>query len=458
MVSVHAIILAAGKGTRMRSEKPKVALPLAGEGMIRHVMRVACALSDHQTVVIGHGREAVEGLLDDSVSTVVQAEQLGTGHAVSCGMKEVDDQSIVLVMYGDMPLIRTDDLQPLIDAACAGRYALLTAELEQPTRFGRIVRDDHGSIQRIVEFKDCDAAQREIREVNTGFSAAPASLLRRYLPQLSNQNAQSEYYLTDLVELALTDGAAVEAIVTGNQQTTLGANDRVELAELDRLFQQRRIQELMLEGLGVHDPRRLQVRGELQHGSDCELACDVLIEGVVKLGNRVRVEQGAILRDCAIGDDSVVNAYSVVESATLGASVAVGPFARLRPGTVLADQVRIGNFVETKNAQFGLGSKAGHLSYVGDAAIGCEVNIGAGTITCNYDGANKHRTEIGNRVFVGSNTALVAPISIGDDATIGAGSTLTKSLDSGVLAVSRARATVFRDWQRPVKSPKTTKD
>lgn len=450
---LSVVILAAGEGSRMRSRLPKVLHPLAGRPLLGHVIDAARALAARRIVVVhGHGGDRVqEAFPDTDLGWAEQAEQLGTGHAVAQALPLLGVDETVLILYGDVPLIAPETLERLL-AACAGNHlALLTVELDDPAGYGRILRDTGGNVTGIVEEKDATPEQRAIREVNTGIMALPAGLLGLWLPRLGNDNAQGEYYLTDLIAMAVEEGVAVQVGGPAAVEEVLGVNTRAQLARLERAFQRRQAEALMAAGVTLLDPARFDVRGKLTAGRDVVIDVNVVIEGEVELGEGVYVGPGCVLRDCVIGEGVEIRAHSVIESAAVGAGSRVGPFARLRPGAELAAGVHVGNFVEIKQSRVGEGSKINHLAYVGDSDIGRGVNIGAGTITCNYDGAHKHRTVIGDRVFVGSDTQLVAPVSVGDDATIGAGSTITRDVPPGGLTLSRAPQRTVSGWKRPVK-------
>lgn len=452
-MKIDAIVLAAGQGTRMRSSLPKVLHSLAGKAMLGHVISAARALPDSQLhLVIGHGADQVKALDSGSdINWAIQAEQLGTGHAVQQAEPGLREEAIALVLYGDVPLIQPDTLHRLCSTASANKLALLTVTLAQATGYGRIVRDATGSVQAIVEQKDANAEQLNINEVNTGFMAMPVTLLRRWLPLLSNKNAQQEYYLTDLVALAVAEGIEVAAQQAESEQEVQGVNDRLQLATLERGYQQSQAETFLKAGLYIADPTRFDLRGELHHGSDSSIDVNCVFEGKVSIGSNVSIGPNCVISDTYIADGAVIKANSVLESAEVGPGAIVGPFARLRPGARLASAARVGNFVEIKNTQLGAGSKVNHLAYVGDAEVGEHCNIGAGTITCNYDGANKHKTTMGNNVFVGSNSTLVAPLEMKDDAFVGAGSTVTKTVASDELAVARAKQRNIKGWQRPSK-------
>ncbi|MFP4245136.1 MAG: bifunctional UDP-N-acetylglucosamine diphosphorylase/glucosamine-1-phosphate N-acetyltransferase GlmU [Ectothiorhodospira sp.] len=447
------IILAAGQGTRMRSRHPKVLHPLGGRPLLAHVIDTARALApDRILVVHGHGGGAVRSALADApVTWVEQREQLGTGHAVAQALPEAGPQDRILVLYGDVPLVGVEALKALLDALEGHDLAIQSMRLADPAGYGRILRDTAGRPLGIVEQKDATAAQRAIDEVNTGFLAARGERLAPWLRQVDRNNAQGEYYLTDCLALAVSEGAAVTAVMTGDPEQFMGVNDRVQLARLERIHQRRRAEALMRAGVTVLDPARLDIRGHVEAARDVVLDVNVVLEGEVTLEEGVRVGPHCCLRDCHIGADAVIQAHSVLEGARVGPGARIGPFARLRPGAVLEAEVHVGNFVEVKQSRVGEGSKINHLSYVGDARVGRGVNIGAGTITCNYDGAAKHRTVIGDRAFIGSNTALVAPVTVGEDATIGAGSVIRHDAPAGRLTLSRAGQQTREDWQRPVK-------
>jgi bifunctional UDP-N-acetylglucosamine pyrophosphorylase / glucosamine-1-phosphate N-acetyltransferase len=455
-MTLHVVILAAGQGTRMKSALPKVLQPLAGRPLLAHVMGRALGLGAHAThVVYGHGGDAVPAAFPDAeVNWVLQAERLGTGHAVAQAMPAIPDDATVLVLYGDVPLIEAATLRPLVEAALSGKVALLGVKLDDPTGYGRILRDAGGRVVRIVEQKDASPAELAVTEVNTGILAAPAGRLRAWLGGLSNANAQGEYYLTDVIEAAVSDGVAVEGALAPTVAEVLGINDRAQLAAMERTLQARIAGELMAAGVTLVDPARIDVRGRLECGPDVVIDVNAVFEGVVELGEGVTLGPNVLIRNSRLGAGCTVLANTLIEDAEIGPGCELGPYARLRPGNELAAGVKIGNFVEVKKSRIGPGSKVNHLSYVGDAEIGTRVNVGAGTITCNYDGANKHRTVIGDGAFIGSNTALVAPVEVGADATIGAGSTISKDAPAGELTVARGRQVTVRGWKRPVKKPK----
>jgi len=450
---VSVIILAAGQGKRMRSDLPKVLQPLAGRPLLGHVLVAARALAaDAIHVVHGHGGETVRAAFPgEPVQWVLQAEQHGTGHAVQQALPHVPDDHQVLVLYGDVPLIDVTTLRALIEGAGERTLRLLSVELADATGYGRVLRDKAGNVYRIVEQKDANRKELAVCEANTGVMVAPAGALKRWVGSLSNANAQGEYYLTDVIALAARDGFAVEAMKAPTVTEVLGVNDRLQLAELEAAYRLLRARELMTAGALVIDPARLDVRGEVTLGRDVVLDVNVILEGAVTLGDRVRVGAGCVLKDVTIASDTVVHPYSVLERAMVGEHCVIGPYARLRPGTTLEREVHIGNFVELKNSTVGAGSKANHLSYLGDTVVGERANVGAGTITCNYDGANKWPTEIGDGAFIGSGSMLVAPVRIGANAVIGAGSTITKDAPPGALTLERSRQTSIPDWKTPAK-------
>jgi len=453
IMSLSIIILAAGQGTRMRSALPKVLHPLGGSPLLEHVIRTARELNPGRiAVVYGHGGEQVrEKLAEASVDWVLQDKQLGTGHAVDQAMPSVNDDDTVLVLYGDVPLIQTGTLSALVEKANAGQLAVLTAALDNPQGYGRMLRDDKGNLVGIVEQKDASEEQLAIREINSGFLAAPAGRLRSWLQRLDNSNAQGEYYLTDVIAMAAADGVAVESAGAAYEYEILGVNDRVQLAQLERIWQRCQAESLMRNGVTLADPARLDIRGDVSAGTDCSIDINVVLEGKVTLGERVSIGPGCVIKNATIGDDVEIFAHCVIEDGDIGSGCRIGPFARIRPETKLAEQVHVGNFVEIKKSTVARGSKINHLSYIGDTNMGSGVNIGAGTITCNYDGAYKHLTEIGNNVFVGSDTQLVAPVKVGDGATIGAGSTITSNVPENELTLSRSRQQTVTGWKRPVK-------
>jgi bifunctional UDP-N-acetylglucosamine pyrophosphorylase/glucosamine-1-phosphate N-acetyltransferase len=446
------VILAAGQGKRMNSDLPKVLQPLAGRPLLRHVVDTARALQPASLhLVHGHGGEQVRAAFGgDDLHWALQAEQKGTGHAVTQAMPAVSDDQMVLVLYGDVPLLKADTLRELLQLASGG-LALLTVNLEDPAGYGRIVRDARGGVKSIVEQKDATAAHLRIRECNTGVLAVAAPQLKRWLQRLRNNNAQGEYYLTDIVAMAVKDKVAVRPLVAASATEVMGVNDKLQLAALEAVLRRELAAAAMRAGATLADPARFDQRGELALGRDVFIDADVLLEGRVVLGDRVRIGPHCVLRDVTIGADTHVVSHSTLEEAEVGSGCSIGPFARLRPGARLADGVHIGNFVEVKNSNVGKGSKANHLTYLGDADVGAGVNVGAGTICCNYDGANKWRTVIENGAFIGSGSMLVAPVTIGPNATIAAGSTVTKDAPAAKLTVARARQVTIEGWQRPVK-------
>ncbi|MEW5838531.1 MAG: bifunctional UDP-N-acetylglucosamine diphosphorylase/glucosamine-1-phosphate N-acetyltransferase GlmU [Pseudomonadota bacterium] len=456
-MSLHIVILAAGQGTRMRSALPKVLHPIAARPMLEHVLEAAHALSPAQVhVVVGHGADQVRERLASveasgfQVNWVLQAQQLGTGHAVLQAMPAIPDTAQVLILYGDVPLIRPATCQRLLDALNHADLALLSVELADPRGYGRILRTAEGRVTGIREDKDCTPELRQIREGNTGLMAASARALRAWLADLSADNAQGEYYLTDVVGMAAQTGA-VEAIKAQDEHEVAGVNSRAQLAALERVYQAHQAKVLMDEGVTLADPSRLDVRGRVIAARDVFIDINVVLEGVVVLAPQVSIGAGCVLKNVTLSEGVGIRPYSLIEGANIGAGAVIGPFARIRPGTALAEGVHVGNFVEVKASQVGAGSKMNHLSYIGDAEIGRGCNIGAGTITCNYDGANKHKTLIGDDVFVGSDTQLVAPVSVACGATIGAGSTITKNVDAGALALSRVPQIQRSGWKRPRK-------
>jgi bifunctional UDP-N-acetylglucosamine pyrophosphorylase/glucosamine-1-phosphate N-acetyltransferase len=449
---LHVIVLAAGEGKRMKSSKPKVLMPLAGRPMLGHVLDTARALQPARIhVVHGHLGEQVQAALTDlgDLTWVHQPEQRGTGHAVKLAMPGVPEDARVLVLYGDVPLIRGDTLQNLL--ALQMPLAALVTQLDNPYGYGRVVRDGIGRIRAIVEEKDCTPEQRAISWVNSGILAADARRLRVWINNLTDANAQREYYLTDIFEQANDEGEPAEASLCINPQEVFGANDPWQLAGLERMYQRMRATHLAAAGVRFADPVRFDIRGDVSVGRDVEIDIDVILEGLVELGDEVHIGPYCRVRNSTLAAGTVVHSHCNLDGVVTHGPCDIGPFARLRPGTELAAHARIGNFVETKKAHFGEHSKANHLSYIGDAEIGADVNIGAGTITCNYDGVNKHVTTIEDGAFIGSNTALIAPVKIGKDATIGAGSVIGKEAPAGELTVARARQVTVPGWKRPKK-------
>jgi bifunctional UDP-N-acetylglucosamine pyrophosphorylase/glucosamine-1-phosphate N-acetyltransferase len=459
-MALNVVIMAAGQGTRMKSSLPKVLHRLAGRALLQHVIDAAARLQpDRLIAVVGHGAEQVRSAMAqaaEGLRFVLQQPQLGTGHAVQQAVPELLEPGTTLILNGDVPLIEAETARALV-AACDGRrLALLTVHLADPTGYGRIVREG-AAVRAIVEHKDASASQREIREVYTGMMAAPTAHLKRWLAQLNNDNAQGEYYLTDVVALAVAEGVEVVAAHPADEIEVLGVNSPAQLADLERRWQRRQAERLMGEGVRLADPARFDVRGRLSCGRDVEIDVGCVFEGRVVLGDGVRIGPYCVIRNAEIAAGAVIHAYTHIDGDAQGVKVGeaalVGPFARLRPGTELGPQVHIGNFVEVKNSTLARGAKANHLAYLGDATVGERVNYGAGSITANYDGANKHRTVIGNYAHVGSNCVLVAPMTVGEGATIGAGSTLSKDAPAGQLTVARAKAVTVAGWQRPRKTP-----
>jgi bifunctional UDP-N-acetylglucosamine pyrophosphorylase/glucosamine-1-phosphate N-acetyltransferase len=452
-MSLSIIILAAGQGKRMKSDLPKVLQPLAGKPLLKHVIDCARALEAQSIhVVYGHGGEVVRSTLKgEPVQWALQAEQLGTGHAVMQAMPGVSDDERVLILYGDVPLIRQTTLQNLLDAAGDKQVAVLSALMSDPSGYGRIVRNKAGEVLSIVEQKDANAEQLAIKEINTGLIAAPAGLLRRWLNALRNDNAQGEYYLTDIIAAAVAENVPVNAVIAPSLPEVMGINDKLQLAEVEAAHRRLEAERLMIAGVTLADPARVDVRGTVSVGRDVFIDVNVLLIGTVKLGHRVKIGPNCYLKDCEIGDDTEILPNCVLDRAVVAGGCHIGPFARLRPEAQLAQGAHIGNFVEIKKSQIGPGSKVNHLSYIGDTTIGAKVNVGAGTITCNYDGVNKSRTEIGDGAFIGSGSMLVAPVKIGAEATIGAGSTITRDAPAGKLSLERSKQATVDGWKRPVK-------
>ncbi|MBV8122983.1 MAG: bifunctional UDP-N-acetylglucosamine diphosphorylase/glucosamine-1-phosphate N-acetyltransferase GlmU [Burkholderiaceae bacterium] len=463
-MALNIVIMAAGKGTRMKSAAPKVLHKLAGRSLLQHVLDSTAGLAArHRIVITGHGAEQVEKAVHgEALRFVRQVPQLGTGHAVQQAVPELDENGTTLILNGDVPLIKADTAKRLVDACKGETLALLTIHLADPAGYGRIVRRNgapNGEVQGIVEHKDATPEQLLIREGYTGMMAAPTAALKRWVAQLSNQNAQGEYYLTDIVAMAEAEGVPVLGIAAPNETEVLGVNSPAQLADLERRYQREQAQAQMEAGVRLADPARFDLRGELRCGQDVEIDVNCVFEGQVTLGDGVRIGAHCVIRNAEIAAGARIHEFTHIDGEAAGVRVGegalVGPFARLRPGAELGAEVHIGNFVEVKNSSLAKGAKANHLAYLGDADVGERVNYGAGSITANYDGANKHRTVIGNDVHVGSNCVLVAPVSIGDGATIGGGSTITKSVAAGELAVARGRQTSLSGWQRPVKKSKT---
>ncbi len=455
-MTIDVVILAAGKGTRMRSPLPKVLQPLAGRPLLAHVLASARQLPERRQIhiVVGYAATAVRSAFarDGDLLWHEQEEQRGTGDAVRQALPRLQHAERVLVLYGDVPLLRADTLQQFIHSTPANALGLCTGLLPDPCGYGRILRGPQAEVLGIREERDCSSAERAVAEVNLGILLLPAAPLRSWLERLQPSNAQGEYYLTDVVALARAEGVPVHGHRLHDPEEALGVNDPAQLAAAERYYQRQQVQELMRAGLRCADPERLDLRGTLQFGADCWIEPNVIIEGKVCLGDRVRIGAGAILRDCEIAADVEILPYSLLEEASIGAAARIGPFARIRPGSLIGAHAHVGNFVETKKTILGEGSKANHLSYLGDAEIGRGVNIGAGVITCNYDGVHKHRTLIGDQVFVGSDTQLVAPVAIGSGATIGAGSTITRDVPAGGLTLSRSPQKSIPHWQGPKKT------
>ena len=451
-MAFSVVILAAGKGTRMRSALPKVLHPLAGKPMVQHIIDTVQQLgADNIHLVYGHGADQLKAALaHNDLNWCLQAEQLGTGHAVQQAVPAIGDDEDVLILVGDAPLIKRETLEQLLKVKQQADIALLTVELDDPTGMGRIIRDSD-NITAIVEHKDATDAQRQIREINTGMMIMAGRDLKAWLSGLSNNNAQGEYYLTDVIGMAAEQGKTIKAAHPSSAIEVEGVNNRLQLSRLERAYQIEHAQDLLLAGVTLRDPARFDLRGELTHGEDVVIDINVIIEGKVSLGNNVVIGPNCVLKNAVIGDGSVIEANSIIEDANVAAQCNVGPFARLRPGAVLHDKAKVGNFVEMKKSVLGKGSKANHLTYLGDAVVGEGANIGAGTITCNYDGVNKSKTEIGDGAFIGSNSSLVAPVSIGAMATVGAGSVVTSSVADGQLAVARGKQRNIDGWQRPKK-------
>lgn len=451
--AMNIVILAAGTGKRMRSALPKVLHPLAGRPLLSHVIATARTLQPSRlVVVVGHGAEQVQAAVAaPDVQFALQAEQLGTGHAVRQALPLLDPAQPTLVLYGDVPLTRASTLRRLVDAARDGRYGILTVTLDDPTGYGRIVRDASGFVTRIVEQKDASPEQLKIAEINTGIIVTPTAQLSMWLGALKNENAQGEYYLTDVVELAIEAGFEIVTSQPDDDWETLGVNSKAQLAELERIHQRNVADALLVDGVTLADPARIDVRGTLSCGRDVSIDVNCVFEGNVTLADNVTIGANCVIRNASIGAGTRIDAFTHIDGAELGASTVIGPYARLRPGAQLADEAHVGNFVEVKNAVIGHGSKANHLTYIGDADIGARVNIGAGTITCNYDGANKFRTVIEDDVFVGSDTQLVAPVRVGRGVTIAAGTTIWKDVAEGVLALNEKTQTAKSGYVRPVK-------
>ena len=455
MDTLNIVILAAGKGTRMHSDLPKVLNILAGRPLLQHVLDTAALLTPGKTcVVYGHGGEAVpQAMAQYAASFVLQEPQLGTGHAVQQVLPQLEDDSLTLILYGDVPLIQPATLRRMLTPA-SNTLMLLTDNLDNPTGYGRIVRDNSGNVSSIVEEKDAMPDQYAIREVNTGIMAVTTRLLRNWLTGLRNDNAQSEYYLTDIVAMAVAQGVTVRTTQPAHAWEVVGVNSKAQLSTLERIWQREQAHHLLEQGVTLFDPARIDVRGRLMCGRDVEIDVGCIFEGDVSLGNNVRVGAYSVIRNANIAAGTHIEPYSHIDRAEIGDNCRIGPYARIRPGTKLHNEVHIGNFVEIKNSEIAAHSKVNHLSYIGDTTMGSRVNIGAGTITCNYDGANKFRTVIEDDVFIGSDTQLVAPVTVKRDATIGAGSTITRDAPEGELTLSRTKQVTVAGWKRPVKEQK----
>lgn len=453
MQKLIVVILAAGQGTRMKSSMPKVLHTVGDRSMLEHSYDRAKELGANAIhIVYGHGGEQVKSVLSHlDANWVLQQQQNGTGHAVEAAMPSIEDDALVLVLYGDVPLVRVDTLKNLVSAAIESGFGLLTAKLDDPTGYGRIIRDGDGVVKRIVEQKDGSAEELKTNEVNTGMLAVDSSKLRDWINALDSNNAQGEFYLTDIIAMAASDGVVINTVQPTSIDETLGANNRVQLAELERYLQQRKANQLMIDGVTLRDPARIDIRGQLTTGMDVVIDINCLFEGDVKLGSNINIGANCIIRDSILADDVTVMPNSIIEESQVGNGAMVGPFARLRPETVLKENAKIGNFVEVKKSTIGAGSKVSHLSYIGDTSMGKNVNIGAGTITCNYDGTNKHQTIIGDNVFVGSDSQLIAPVTLESGATIGAGTTLSNTAPQDSLTISRSRQKSVPGWSRPKK-------
>ena len=450
------IILAAGQGTRMNSSIPKVLHNIGGKPMLQHVIDSCQQLGVEKIcVIVGHGAEQVkQNTRVDNPKWVTQVEQKGTGHAVLQAVDLISDDDVVIIAYGDVPLIKTETLKKLADKLDNASLSVLTTVLDNPFGYGRIIRDNNSDVKYIVEEKDASLDEKAVTEVNTGFIAAKGADLKRWLNQIKPNNAQDEYYLTDCIAMAVEEGGSVKSVICENPLEVEGVNNRIQQAKLERAYQSEQADILMLAGVTLADPTRIDIRGSLSAGKDVYLDINTVIVGEVTLGNNVVIQPGCVIENAIIGDNSIVKANSVIESAQIGDSCEIGPFAGIRPGTILSNEAKVGNFVEIKKSTIGVGSKVSHLSYIGDTTMGDEVNIGAGTITCNYDGANKFQTIIGDHVFVGSDTQLVAPVTIAKGSTIGAGSTITKNTPENELTLSRSKQMTLKGWVKPVKNNK----
>ncbi|MFL2531909.1 MAG: bifunctional UDP-N-acetylglucosamine diphosphorylase/glucosamine-1-phosphate N-acetyltransferase GlmU [Porticoccaceae bacterium] len=453
MQTTDIIILAAGKGTRMQSRLPKVLHKIAGQPLLSHVLTAAKTVNDAKSIVVtGFGGDQVENTIGKQADAfVTQPQQLGTGHAVQCALPHIRENAKVLILYGDVPLIAPQTISKMLDTVTDNQMGLLTVILDDPSGYGRIIRDTDNNIAAIVEQKDASPERLKVNEVNTGVMALTSQQLMGWLPQIDNNNAQGEYYLTDLIAIATSDSVKVKSIQPQSATEVEGVNNRVQLSQLERAHQHQKAQTLMESGTSLADPERFDQRGELSAGTDNFIDINCIFEGEVKLGSNVHIGPNCQIINSTIGDGVEIKANTIIEDSVVGDNAILGPFARLRPGTELADNTKIGNFVETKKAKVGKGSKINHLSYVGDAELGEGVNVGAGTITCNYDGANKFNTTIGDNSFVGSNSTLVAPVKVADNSFVGAGSTITKDTEENSLAISRAKQRNIEGWKRPTK-------
>ncbi|MGJ0486148.1 MAG: bifunctional UDP-N-acetylglucosamine diphosphorylase/glucosamine-1-phosphate N-acetyltransferase GlmU [Methylomicrobium sp.] len=456
-MNLTTIILAAGKGTRMRSELPKVLHKIAGKPLLRHVYDMSHTLENNRILIVyGHGAERVlDTLKDIDAGWFEQKQQLGTGHAVQQVSHQIKDTDNVLILYGDVPLLKRSTVERLLGNVSEKSLALLTVILDKPKGYGRIVRNDRDLVIRIVEEKDASESEKQIREVNTGIMAIQGAKLKKWLGQLKNHNAQGEYYLTDIIEMAVAEEVSIVTSQPDNEDEVLGVNDRNQLSHLERVYQNEHAKALMAQGVTLYDPARFDLRGSIEAlGQDIEIDINVILEGKIRIGNNVKIGANSQISDSVIGDNVEILPNCVIENAVIGPGSRIGPFARLRPETVLADHVHIGNFVEIKKSTVADGSKINHLSYIGDSTVGSKVNIGAGTITCNYDGVNKFTTIIGDGAFIGSDTQLIAPVTVGSNATIGAGSTITRDVPENQLTLSRPKQVSVPGWQRPVKKEK----
>lgn len=456
-MNLNVVILAAGKGSRMKSSLPKVLQPLAKQPLLSHVLNTSLSLNANRIIVVyGHGGDLVRNTIDEMypeapIEWVEQKEQLGTGHAVQQALPVLEPGTNTLILYGDVPLVKPSSLETFIEESTSCGCGVLTVKLNNPKGYGRIVRDDSYHVTGIVEEKDASEAEKQITEVNTGIMLVNTDALSKWLPTLSNDNAQGEYYLTDIIKMANDEHISVNATVIHDPMEVEGVNDKMQLANLERQYQLAKANALLIAGATLADPNRIDIRGELSIGRDCFIDVNNVFEGNVSLGENVQIGPNCLLINCQIGDNTVVQANSVIEDAVVGKACQVGPYARLRPKTELKDNAKVGNFVETKKSVIGEGSKVNHLSYVGDSELGKDVNVGAGTITCNYDGVNKHKTTIGDNAFIGSNSSLVAPVDIGAGATVGAGSTIAKSAPADKLTITRAKQLTLNGWKRPTK-------